>query len=121
MENNSTTNNLSDDEVIDLFIDGIMEEKHVDAPTDEIRQSVHDDLKNKLLAEIDRSLIAELPDDKLEELNRTAAASGQLDPNTVADAIEAAGLDVTEITAITMERFRELYLGQQASTEKAEA
>ena len=97
-----------------------MEEKHVDAPTDEIRQSIHDDLKNKLLAEIDRSLVAELPDDKLEELNRTAAASGQLDPNTVADAIEAAGLDVAEITAITMERFRELYLGQQASTEKAE-
>ncbi len=121
MDNNTNTpNNLSDDKVIDLFIEGIIAEKGVEVPTEEIMEDTKKDLKNQLLAEIDRSLIAELPDDKLEELNRAAAATGQLDPNTVAEAIEAAGLDVAEITAGTMQRFRELYLGQKTN-EQTEA
>lgn len=116
MNDNNQANTLSDGEVIDLFIEGLMEEKHINAPTEEIRQKVFNDLKNQLLTEIDRSLIAELPDDKLEELNRAAATTGQLDPVAVADAIKAANLDVTEITGITMQRFRDLQLGQTPET-----
>lgn len=117
MENNSIPNNLSDDEVIDLFVEGIMEEKGVHAPTDEIEDDVKNELKKQLLSEIDRSLIAELPDEKLEELSRSATANGQLDPNSVAEAIEDANLNVAEITAGTMQRFREIYLGKSAESE----
>ena len=126
MENNEIPNNLSDEEIIDYFIEGLMEEKGVDAPTEEIREDMKADLKNQLMQQIDRSLIAELPDEKLDELNRAVSTNGQLDPKVVADAISEAGLDVSEITAGTMQRFREIYLGkadeaQPTETEPAES
>lgn len=103
---------LTDDETIDLFIYGIMKEKGTDVGSEEMQSEIFKDLKNKLLSEIDRSLIAELPDDKLEEFNKIAVEKGEIDPNLVADAIKQAGLDVTEITGVTMARFRDLYLGK---------
>lgn len=114
MENNQNASqgNLTDDEVIDLFIDGIIEEKGIKAPTDEIRQAHHDELKNQLVTEIERSLVGELPDEKLDELNQKVSADGKLDPAVVVEAIKEANLDTTDIIGVTMERFRELYLGQ---------
>lgn len=113
-------NDLSDEETIDLFIEGIMDEKGVKAPTEEIKEDVKKDLKDQLLREIDRSLIAELPDDKLEELNRMAAANGQIDPNEIAKRIEESNLDVTDIVGTTMARFREIYLEDQKSDTEQE-
>ena len=75
-ESDGILNDLSDEETIDLFIEGIMEEKGVSAPTAEIEEDAKNELKDQLLREIDRSLIAELLDDKLEELNRMATAYG---------------------------------------------
>lgn len=108
-------NDLTDEETIDLFIEGIIEEKGVKAPTEEIQQDLKKDLKNQLLQQIDRSLIAELPDDKLEELNRLAATEGKINPDIIAKMIEEAHLDVTDIVGTTMAHFREIYLsdGQQ--------
>ena len=118
MQDNNSIQNLSDEEVIDLFIEGIMAEKGVNAPTEEIEQSIHDELKTKLLTEIDRSLVGELPDDKLNELYAQAeAGGGSLDPALIADAIEQAGLDTAAITGVTMKRFRNLYLGRPADAD----
>ncbi len=113
-------NDLSDEETIDLFIEGIMDEKGVSAPTPEIEADLKNELKEQLLREIDRSLIGELPDDKLEELNRMATANGQIDPKVVADAIEGSNLDVTNIVGTTMARFREIYLKDEQNTDSAE-
>ena len=113
MKDDNPTTNMSNDEIFDAFVDGLIAEKGIDAPTDEIHQKIHDEVKTQLLTEIDRSLIAELPDEKLNELNAAAeAGGGTLDPKIVADAIEAAGLDTTEIAGVTMQRFRNLYLGR---------
>ena len=109
--------NLSDDEVIDYFVRGIMQEKGVDAPTPEIKQDVFENLKADLLEQIDRSLIAELPDNKLDELNNMATQDGKIDPAIVAKMIEEANLNVSEITGATMARFRDIYLGQTTSSE----
>lgn len=109
--------NLTNEETIDLFVRGIMEEKGINAPTEEIEESIYNDLKTKLLEQIDRSLVAELPDDKLEELSKIALEQGQIDPNIIAKMIEESNLDVAEITGITMERFREIYLGEKDENE----
>ncbi|MBR2766489.1 hypothetical protein IKD67_00130 [Candidatus Saccharibacteria bacterium] len=109
-DGSSILNDLSDEETIDLFVEGIMIEKGVEAPTEEIKQDLKNNLKDQLLKEIDRSLIGELPDDKLEELNRLATEQGQIDPNLIAQMIEEAKLDVTDIVGTTMVRFREIYL-----------
>lgn len=113
-------NDLSDEETIDLFIEGIMDEKGVSAPTDEIEADIKKDLKEQLLREIDRSLIAELPDDKLEELNRMVTANGQIDANVIAEMIKESNLDVTDIVGTTMARFREIYLEDKSGSENTE-
>ena len=112
MEQNDATSSekLSDDEVIDLFIDGLIDKKGLDIPTEEIKQDLHEKLKNQLLTEIDRSIVAELPDDKLEELTKLASEKGELNPEIIADTVSEANLDVTNITGATMQRFAELYL-----------
>lgn len=124
MDNNSKTNpqgtddelnNLTNDEAIDLFIRGIMEEKGVKTPTDEIAKDIFEGLRNSLLEQIDRSLIAELPDDKLEELNRMASQNGQIDPEVIAKMVQEANIDVEEVTGITMARFRDIYLGNESN------
>ena len=124
MDNNGTTNsqgkddelnNLTSDETIDLFIRGIMEEKGVKTPTDEIAKDIFENLRNSLLEQIDRSLIAELPDDKLEELNRMASQNGQIDPEVIAKMVQEANIDVEEVTGITMARFRDIYLGNESN------
>lgn len=124
MDNNSKTNpqgtddelnNLTSDETIDLFIRGIMEEKGVKTPTDEIAKDIFEGLRNSLLEQIDRSLIAELPDDKLEELNRMASQNGQIDPEVIAKMVQEANIDVEEVTGITMARFRDIYLGNESN------
>lgn len=110
-------NNLTDQEVIDYFVRGIMQEKGANVGDEETQNKIFEDLKTELLKQIDRSLIAELPDDKLEEFNRMATENGQIDPNMVAQAVADAGIDINSVTVGTMEKFREIYLGEQKADE----
>lgn len=106
-----TLKDLTDDETIDLFIYGIMKEKGTAIGSDQVQATIFKDLKTQLLQEIDRSLIAELPDDKLDELNKMAIEKGQIEPSIIADMIDKANLDTVEIVGSTMAKFREIYLG----------
>ncbi|MBQ2660514.1 hypothetical protein IJF93_00320 [Candidatus Saccharibacteria bacterium] len=104
--------NLTNEETIDLFIRGIMQEKGIDSSKEAMYQDIYNDLKASLLEQIDRSLVSELPEDKLEELGKMAAENGQIAPDVIAQMIIDAGLDASEITGATMARFREIYLGE---------
>ncbi|MBR6505418.1 hypothetical protein IKT18_01060 [Candidatus Saccharibacteria bacterium] len=112
-----SVNDLTNEEAINLFVQGIMEEKGVSEGSEEIQSAIFQDLKNKLLQELDRSLIAELPDDKIDELNKMATEEGQIDPEIIANMIEEAGLNSAEIIGVTMARFRDLYLGNISASE----
>ena len=105
-----TLDDLTNDEVIDLFIRGMMEEKGSAVGSEQMQSDIFNDLKTRLLKEIDRSLVAELPDEKLEELNAIAMRDGQIDPNLIAGAINEANLNAVEIIGTTMANFRDLYL-----------
>ena len=109
---------LTNDEVIDYFVRGIMAEKGINAPTPEIEEDIFKDLRAKLLEEIDRSLIAELPEADLDKLEKLATENKQIDPQMVTKMIEDAHLNVVEITGVTMQRFREIYLGLNTEGEK---
>lgn len=117
-DDDDVLNDLSDEETINLFIEGIMQEKGVNPPSEEVKQTIHEELKNRLLREIDRSLVSELPDEKLEELNRMATSSGQISPETIVQMIKEANLDVTDIVGTTMARFRDIYLGESEDSTK---
>jgi len=112
--------NLTDEETINLFVEGLMDEKGINPESEQMRKDIFDDLKTKLMTELDRSLVSALPDDKLEELSKEAEEKGQLDPEVVAKAIEEAGVDVGEVAGVTMAKFRELYLGENQESGAAE-
>ena len=110
---NNSTQPMSDDEAINLFIEGLIAEKGVDAPTEEIHQAVHADLKTQLMAELDRALVSALPDDKLEELYKITESSDKaVDPNLVAQYISDSGVDATSVIGNTIKQFGEAYLGR---------
>lgn len=115
----SNPDDISDEEAVNLFIDSLIKEKGVETPTPEIKEDLRNDLKNQLLEQIDRSLIGELPDDKLDELNHIVETDGQIDPQVIAKMVEEAHLDVTDIVSTTMKRFRDIYLGKE-NVEQAE-
>lgn len=105
--------NLTDEQSINLFIEGLMEEKGVNATSEELKKDIFTDLKTRLLEEIDRSLVAELPEDKLDELAKMAAKDGKIAPEVVGKMVEEANLNTEEIVGKTMAKFRDLYLDKQ--------
>lgn len=105
--------NLTDEESINLFVEGLMDEKGINATSEELKNDIFMDLKTRLLEEIDRSLVAELPEDKLDELAKMAAKDGKIEPEIIAKMVEEANLNVEEITGVTMAKFRDLYLGKE--------
>lgn len=107
---NKIPDDLSDEEMIDLFVEGLMEEKGIEPGDEPYKSDIFVDLKKQLMSEIDRSLIAELPDDKLDEFNKKVESGEQIDPAAVAQAVTDAKLDVSKIVLGTMARFKELYL-----------
>ena len=112
--------NLTSAEAIDVFIWGIMDEKGVGGGDPEVLQGVHDELRDQLMTQIDRSLVAELPDDKLEEFNKMAEEQGKINPDDLAKAIADADIDIETITANTMDKFREIYLHGAPDENKTE-
>jgi len=112
MENqNNNDINLTDDESINLFVEGLMEEKGIELGDEPYKNDIFVDLKNRLLTELDRSLIAALPDEKLDAFNEKVKNGEQIDPKELAKAIAEADIDTEKVTAITMAKFRDLYLG----------
>ena len=121
MQNNDANINLTDDKTIDLFIVGLMDEKGISYGDEPYKSDIFNDLKTRLMTELDRSLVAALPDDKLDEFSKTVAKDGKIDPNVVAKAVVDAGVNVEEVAGTTMAKFREIYLNEAGETKNEEA
>lgn len=127
MENNDKANtndnqaddaiDLTDEQTIDLFIEGLLNEKGVVPEGEQAHQDMFLDLKTRLLEQIDRSLVAALPDDKLEELSKIVAKDGEVAPEKVSEMVVEAGVNVDDVVGATMANFREVYLNNGAEPE----
>ena len=95
------------------FIDKMLQEKDLSTVPDDVRMELKRDLEQRLLDQIDRAVLAALPEDKAVEL------SAKLDDENftnddAAEFIKNSGVDMQSIALETMMRFRELYLGNKA-------
>ena len=103
--------NMSNDELLDLFAEQMMVDKGLRDEVDEdVFAVLKDDLKDRLAMQINRAILVQLPDDKLEQLDR--------DLNSDAASVESfekmvteAGVDIAKTTQDVMEAFRNTYLG----------
>lgn len=98
-------------ELIDKFIKDLLDAKDLNGVDDEVRQQLEQDLKTRLLDQIDRAIIEALPEDKLSGFNAL------LDNNSTAQDVQKyiieCGVDTQKVTLETMLRFRALYLGSK--------
>ncbi|MEP7205093.1 MAG: hypothetical protein ABI716_02780 [Candidatus Saccharibacteria bacterium] len=105
------------DKELDDFINQILDEKQLDGVSDVVREQLVADLKERLLDQINRALIEELPPLKLDEFNNL------LDDETLSDEqiqrfVADSGVDINRVTLRVMMEFSELYLGRHGLDEK---
>ncbi len=95
---------------LDVFINGILDDKKLSGLDDEVRAQLVYDLRQRLLDQINRAVVAELPEDILSQLD-VAMDSADVSEEQVQRMIVDSGVDVKRITVESMLRFRDLYLG----------
>ena len=95
---------------IDEFIEQLLKDKDVTDLAPETKAELISDMKTRLLDQVNRAAIMELPDDKAEELAHLVE-----DPNftdeQMAEFVQNAGVNLTEVALETMLKFRSFYLG----------
>ena len=95
---------------IDQFINQIIDEKGIKGLTPEARETVVGEMKSALMTQINRAILMELPDEKLDELNSLMDTEGFGD-KAMSDFILNSGVNITKIATETMIKFRAFYLG----------
>ena len=107
--------NMSDDELMDAFAEQLMTDKGLKELDDATFGHLKDDLKERLNFQISRAILAQLPEDKLTEMNEKL---DRKDNEAVEQILAEAKIDIAQTTQDTMLTFRDAYLG---ATEKAGA
>lgn len=98
-------------DAISKFISDIIDAKGYKTLDSDVRRQLEQDLKNRLLDQIDRAVLEALPENKIDGFNDLldCGASQQ----EVQQYIATSGVDTKKITLETMLRFRSLYLGDK--------
>ncbi len=99
---------------LDNFISSILEAKQLSGVNDDVRANLIEDMRGRLLDQINRALIDSMPDDKIDQFNDLLEQDGVSDEQ-LQQFIKDSGVDIPTVTASTMLRFRELYLGTEAA------
>ena len=100
-----------DQDALSKFMSDIIDAKGYKTLDSDVRRQLEQDLKNRLLDQIDRAVLEALPENKIDGFNDLLdrGASQQ----EVQQYIATSGVDTKKITLETMLRFRSLYLGDK--------
>ena len=107
---------MSNDEVLDIFLESLLIEKGFTNLDDETRTEMIAQLKERAVDMINYSIIEALPEDKVEEVT-TKIDNGENAEEAKNAAIKESGVDAEKITGEALEKFRELYLGEEKTEE----
>ena len=101
------------DDPLNKFIDDMLASKSWNTTIDEdAKKQLAEDLKNRLLDQIDQAVISALPEDRIDGLNELL--DKEVQDEEVSEYIANSGVDVQRVTTQAMLRFRELNLDGQA-------
>ncbi len=99
---------------LDSFISNILDEKQLSGVTEDVRAQLVEDLKNRLLDQVNRALIDAMPDEKIDQFNEL------LDRNVGDEELQQfvtdSGVNIPAVTTAAMLHFRDAYLGNSPST-----
>jgi hypothetical protein len=100
-----------DQDALSKFINDIIDAKNFKTLDGDVRQQLEQDLKNKLLDQIDRAVLGALPENKIDGFNDLLDRNAS--QQEVQRYIANSGIDTKKITLETMLRFRSFYLGDK--------
>lgn len=100
-----------DQDALSKFINDIIDAKNFKALDSDVRQQLEQDMKNRLLDQIDRAVLGALPENKIDGFNELLDRDAS--KQEVQQYIANSGVDTKKITLETMLRFRSLYLGDK--------
>ncbi len=98
---------------LDDFVEKILVDKGVTDIEPEIRDELKEDMKKRLLDEINRAAIMQLSEEQAADLDAKLAEPDFTNEDMV-KFVEDAGVDLTKVAVDTMLRFRGMYLGAEA-------
>lgn len=98
-----------DQDALSKFINDIIDAKGYKTLDGDVRRQLEQDLKNRLLDQIDRAVLGALPENKIDGFNDLLDRNAS--QQEVQQYIANSGVDTKKITLETMLRFRSLYLG----------
>ncbi len=98
-----------DQDALSKFINDIIDAKNFKTLDSDVRRQLEQDLKNRLLDQIDRAVLRALPENKIDGFNDLLDRNAS--QQEVQQYIANSGVDTKKITLETMLRFRSLYLG----------
>lgn len=96
---------------LDKFINEMLNAKQLSGVTDEVRVQLVADLRERLLDQINKSLIDALPDEKIDEFE-AMIDNESVNDDDIQQFIVNSGVDVKSVTSSTMIRFYELYVSR---------
>lgn len=98
------------DDPFQAFIGDMIASKTWETALDnDAKKQLEEDLKNRLMDQIDQAVIEALPEDKIDGLNDLLDRDASED--VIYQYVADSGIDVQRITTQTMMRFRDLYIG----------
>ena len=98
---------------VDEFIESILNEKGITDVEPEIRSELKEDMKARLIDQINKSAIMQLSEEKAAEL-ATLVDDPEFNSDKMAEFIQNSGVNLTEVSLETMLKFRGFYLGAGA-------
>jgi len=102
---------------LDAFIKEIIDTKQLSGITDEAKAGLVEEMRDRLLDMINRSLVEALPEEKVVAFS-ALLDNEELSEGQIQQFIADSGVDIEKVTAKTLLAFRELYL--QPSTDRTE-
>ena len=96
-------------DALSKFISDIIDAKGYKTLDSDVRRQLEQDLKNRLIDQINRAVLEALPENKIDGFNDLLDRNAS--QQEVQQYIANSGVDTKKITLETMLRFRSLYLG----------
>lgn len=103
---------------LDEFVNEILEAKKLPQMSDEVKKQLIVDMRQGLLDQVNRALLAALPDDKTAEFDQLLDQP-DISDEQVQQFIIDSGVDIQKVTARTMLQFRDQYLQTAQERRKA--
>lgn len=98
---------------IDDFIEGLLTEKGITNLEPDVKEELVNDMKTRLMNQINEAAIMELSEEKADELARLVD-DPTFDNAKMTEFMANSGVNLAEVTLDTMLKFRGFYLGSEA-------